>query len=292
MSRVISYKDESNRIFLISALGSLLVHGIFIGMLPLSLRHQAVEKTPPRVLVQLVQQGQEQANPQSQQIPPPKQLMTLSSFPPPPPTPRSMISTPPPPAPNIVHRSQPVVPSPKTLTLKKPVLRDAQTSRALQARELTKMVSPSQPSLPNPPQRQEVHHTTSSISPPMPQPLQSFSQSPVLQPPPPKASQSLQALPPTATGGGITKPILLASSKPLYPRVAREAGWEGTVVVRTLIDMEGNPRETKISKSSGHPSLDQSAIEAIKMWKFQPAKDGNIPISKWVDIPVKFNLNQ
>jgi TonB family protein len=37
--------------------------------------------------------------------------------------------------------------------------------------------------------------------------------------------------------------------------------------------------------------LDLAAQEAIKSWKFQPAKDGNIPIPKWVDIPIKFDLN-
>jgi len=28
----------------------------------------------------------------------------------------------------------------------------------------------------------------------------------------------------------------------------------------------------------------------VKNWKFQPAKDGNIPIAQWVDIPIKFDL--
>lgn len=94
-----------------------------------------------------------------------------------------------------------------------------------------------------------------------------------------------------AVGSVTTKPKIVASSKPLYPRVARESGWEGTVIVRTLITADGAPSQVEIRKSCGHETLDLAAQEAIKNWKFQPAKDGNIPIAKWVDIPVKFDLN-
>jgi protein TonB len=73
--------------------------------------------------------------------------------------------------------------------------------------------------------------------------------------------------------------------------MARESGWEGTVIVRTFIDTNGVPNQVTIRKSSGHPTLDQAAQEAVKIWTFQPAKDGNIPITKWVDIPIKFDLN-
>jgi protein TonB len=85
--------------------------------------------------------------------------------------------------------------------------------------------------------------------------------------------------------------MIVSSSKPLYPRVARESGWEGTVIVRTLITADGVPSQVEIRKSCGHEALDLAAQEAVKTWEFQPAKDGNIPIAKWVDIPIKFDLN-
>jgi len=83
----------------------------------------------------------------------------------------------------------------------------------------------------------------------------------------------------------------MTSTRPVYPRVARESGWEGTVIVRTLIKTDGIPSELTIRKSCGHPTLDEAALDAVKSWTFQPAKDGNIPITKWVDIPIKFDLN-
>jgi protein TonB len=89
----------------------------------------------------------------------------------------------------------------------------------------------------------------------------------------------------------MTRPSIVSSPKPIYPRIARESGWEGTVIVRTLIDTRGAPSQVKIRKSCGHASLDQAAENAVANWKFQPARDGNIPITKWVDIPIKFDLN-
>src|SRR5690606_34378435 len=105
------------------------------------------------------------------------------------------------------------------------------------------------------------------------------------------ALPALKATPPASAGSSTTSPAIVSSSKPLYPRVARESGWEGTVIVRTLITIDGIPSQVEIRKSCGHESLDHAAQEAIKSWKFEPAKDGNIPIAKWVDIPIKFDLN-
>ncbi len=77
---------------------------------------------------------------------------------------------------------------------------------------------------------------------------------------------------------------------PVYPRIARESGWEGTVLVRVTVQPDGSPDSIKVRKSSGHPVLDHAAIDAIKRWRFLPAKDGNIPIRSIVEIPINFDL--
>ncbi len=276
---------ETNRIFVWSALGSLVLHGMLLAVFALTHNPATVEKTPPRVQVQLVQ------NQKAHPVPSPPQLARVSpSLPPPTPTTSVSKSMPVPPAPQIVQRPRTPVAPPKPQELTKPTLKDTQTARTLQAREMMKMASPVQPSF-------------SRLSPQMPvaQPLapppmaameRTQAPSPALRPFSAKRPQALQSSPPESAGDQTTRPVILASSKPLYPRVAREAGWEGTVIVRTLIDQEGIPTQTEVRKSSGHPPLDQSAIEAIKTWTFRPARDGNIPIAKWVDIPVKFDLNR
>ena len=77
---------------------------------------------------------------------------------------------------------------------------------------------------------------------------------------------------------------------PVYPRIARESGWEGTVLVRVVVQPDGSPDSIKIRKSSGYPVLDHAAIDAIKKWRFLPAKDGNFSIRSVVEIPINFDL--
>ncbi len=77
---------------------------------------------------------------------------------------------------------------------------------------------------------------------------------------------------------------------PVYPRIARESGWEGTVLVRLSVQPDGSPDFITVRKSSGHPVLDHAAVDAIKRWRFLPAKDGNIPIRSIVEIPINFDL--
>jgi TonB family protein len=85
-------------------------------------------------------------------------------------------------------------------------------------------------------------------------------------------------------------PAILSSPRPIYPSASRKRAEEGMVKVQVLIDTEGTPTNLSVSQSSGFPALDHSALEAITMWKFTPAQDGNIPIVKWITIPITFQL--
>ncbi|MDA1305485.1 MAG: energy transducer TonB [Nitrospirae bacterium] len=88
---------------------------------------------------------------------------------------------------------------------------------------------------------------------------------------------------PTSSGGTVP---------PVYPRIARESGWEGTVLIRVNVDADGNASKVKVQKSSGHAVLDEAAVDAVRKWKFSPAKDGNIPIRSVVEIPINFDLRK
>ena len=81
-----------------------------------------------------------------------------------------------------------------------------------------------------------------------------------------------------------------ATPAPEYPLVAREAGWEGTVVLQVEVLPDGTAGAVTVYRSSGYPVLDQSAVKAVKAWRFVPAMDGNFPIRSSVRIPVKFDL--
>ncbi|MBN2414066.1 TonB family protein [candidate division KSB1 bacterium] len=76
----------------------------------------------------------------------------------------------------------------------------------------------------------------------------------------------------------------------VYPEIARKAGIEGRVVVNIHIDENGNVTETEIMQSLGDNGCDESAINALKSVKWEPAKQDGKPVSVWIGIPVVFKL--
>jgi periplasmic protein TonB len=86
------------------------------------------------------------------------------------------------------------------------------------------------------------------------------------------------------------KPRYGENARPYYPLSARLRGHEGVVVISAEVLAEGRVGAMKIKASSGHESLDQSALEAVKQWKFEPGKRMGRPVAMWVDIPVRYVL--
>ncbi|MFQ5849381.1 MAG: energy transducer TonB [Candidatus Binatia bacterium] len=78
--------------------------------------------------------------------------------------------------------------------------------------------------------------------------------------------------------------------KPEYPRQARKKGWEGTTVLRVLVDQRGHSKKIEISRSSGFETLDHAAVKAVEHWGFHPARYGARPVESWVKIPIVFRL--
>jgi TonB family protein len=88
----------------------------------------------------------------------------------------------------------------------------------------------------------------------------------------------------------IAVPRYRDNSQPSYPRIASERGYEGLVLLSAEINADGKVGSLKVKKSSGFAMLDRSALDAVKKWKFEPGKKMGRPISMWVDVPVKFVL--
>jgi protein TonB len=91
---------------------------------------------------------------------------------------------------------------------------------------------------------------------------------------------------------GIAAPGILSKVDPIYPSDARQAGLEGTVVLRVQILANGRPGEISVSRSTGHSSLDDAALAAVAQWKFIPAKDRDSgkTVTCYTSLPVSFRL--
>jgi len=81
-------------------------------------------------------------------------------------------------------------------------------------------------------------------------------------------------------------------AKPKYPSHARKMGWEGTTLLRVLVNQKGKTKFIEISRSSGFASLDKAAIKAVKRWRFHPARSGDKSVESWVKIPIVFDLEE
>lgn len=79
--------------------------------------------------------------------------------------------------------------------------------------------------------------------------------------------------------------------KPDYPRLARSRGWQGKVLLKVQVSAAGYSDTVNIYHSSGHEALDESAAEAVKKWKFIPAKRGDTPVASTVIVPIIFKLD-
>ncbi len=92
------------------------------------------------------------------------------------------------------------------------------------------------------------------------------------------------------TGVVTAYPLYRENMPPSYPEIARVRGYEGVVLIAAEILPTGYVGSVKIRKSSGYAILDQSALEAVKPWKFEPAKMSGRPFTLWVEVPIKFVL--
>ena len=84
------------------------------------------------------------------------------------------------------------------------------------------------------------------------------------------------------------EPRLLRIEPPNYPPLAREAGVEGTVVVRALVGKDGKVKKTILI--SGNPMLADAAMDCGKTAVFTPAMQQKKPVEVWVQLPIEFSL--
>ena len=101
-------------------------------------------------------------------------------------------------------------------------------------------------------------------------------------PPPPPPPERVRV------GGQVQAAKLAAQPKPTYPPLARQARIQGTVRLEAVISKDGTIEELKVV--SGHPLLIQSALDAVKQWRYQPTLLNGVPVEVITTIDVNFTL--
>ncbi|MEW5853284.1 MAG: energy transducer TonB, partial [Myxococcota bacterium] len=73
----------------------------------------------------------------------------------------------------------------------------------------------------------------------------------------------------------VVPPRLLERPEPVYPEAERARRADARVVLLLTVGEDGSVREVEVVESGG-ASFDQAAVEAVKRWRFEPARlDGN-----------------
>jgi protein TonB len=96
---------------------------------------------------------------------------------------------------------------------------------------------------------------------------------------------------PHAGSGGIGIPNCQYCPKPTYTEQAREAKYEGTVLLQATVTLEGRATNITVVKGPGRFGVEKSAIEALRTWRFKPSVDANgKPVAAITTVDVDFHL--
>lgn len=90
-------------------------------------------------------------------------------------------------------------------------------------------------------------------------------------------------------GQEVTTPKLLSKIEPQYTKKARQARYQGTVLLKVVVGTNGRVEKAEVNAPLGL-GLDEKAIEAIQQWKFQPGEKGGSPVAVTANIEVTFHL--
>jgi TonB family protein len=104
----------------------------------------------------------------------------------------------------------------------------------------------------------------------------------------PALTQSLSVIAPVNSAQSEA-PKVISSPPPIYPPVARAENIEGIVILDILVDATGKVTQTKAI--SGPVQLQPAAVEAVRYWKYQPARDNGQPIAQHMQLSINFRLH-
>jgi protein TonB len=105
-------------------------------------------------------------------------------------------------------------------------------------------------------------------------------------PPPPRPHQTG----PLRVGGNVQAARIINRVQPSYPPLARQTRISGTVRLHAIIGKDGTIQQLEVM--SGHPLLQQAALDAVRQWRYQPTLLNGEPVEVDTTIDVIFSLNQ
>ncbi len=90
-------------------------------------------------------------------------------------------------------------------------------------------------------------------------------------------------------GGGVSAPKIIYRVDPEFSEEARKNKWQGTVLLRVIVGVDGKTHDINVVRSLGM-GLDEKAVEAARLWRFDPGMKDGRPVPVEVNMEVSFRL--
>jgi general secretion pathway protein A len=95
--------------------------------------------------------------------------------------------------------------------------------------------------------------------------------------------------PGAGAGGHLQPPKVISSPPPDYPSRAHIAKVQGVVVINALVDETGKVADMKLISGSG--LLTEAAMNALSIWKYEPAQLNGQPVATRIQVSINFSLH-
>jgi TonB family protein len=100
---------------------------------------------------------------------------------------------------------------------------------------------------------------------------------------------ALTAIRPIQQTSKLEPARLVVHRDPVYPSMAKTGGYSGAVELLFTIGADGKVHNIRVMK--GTNLLTQAAVDAVKSWRFQPARRDGIPVESESSTVINFKLN-
>jgi len=109
--------------------------------------------------------------------------------------------------------------------------------------------------------------------------------------PDPEVEAKIKAFRNRSHNDAIQPPTKLKDVKPVYPKAARSAGLQETVIVEARIATDGSVTDAH-ALSPMNPELGEAAVEAVRGWQYRPTLLHGVPVETQMTVSIDFRLDQ
>jgi protein TonB len=79
--------------------------------------------------------------------------------------------------------------------------------------------------------------------------------------------------------------------QPKYPEIARKAKVAGRVILQAIVRQDGSVGDIQVLSSPGKSfGFDESAVEALRQWRYKPGLQNGKPVDVYFTVVVEFTL--